>query len=933
MYQIMKYFMLIIFICELILGNAFAFYLQKGNLLKNSDIISFQEKKFLSNTAKSTILKKSNFIPERFEKKVIFNATQPEKTFNETSSIEKEFNKRAKIYGLKLKQFGYRFFERSNPIPLSVSVDKSYVLGPGDELFLYIIGQIPGLDLSEIPRLVVDKEGKIYIPGLGVFYVWGKTVAQAEKEISQALKTNIKLTVGRVRTFPVYVSGEVKSPGAVEVTALHTVVDALIMAGGVEKTGSLRHIILTRKIDGKVKRVEIDLYDLLLEGKPVDMRLKDGDVIFVPPIKKVVGIGGGVRRPAIYELRGGETLKDLIKMAGGISASTYKYKVVIQRYEENKELKVIEGSLDDPKFMSQPLKDGDLIVIQKIVPIPENFIEIKGEIKYPGVYAYKEGMKLSDILKPDLLKVDTNTKFAVIIRREIGKPPKYITFIPEDILEHKEDIALQPLDTIVFYKFGQVENFDFDKIKNAFIVEGEIKYPGVYAYKEGMKLSDILKPDLLLLNTNLYYAEIDRRDPKTLDIVKIIKFAPMDILTHKKDIKIKPLDVIQFYSKYVFAPIKVSGCIKNPGYIPYHKGIRLKDVLSDKEFCEDIKNLKVEVFRTAKKKKSITSLKETQKIKAKVENEKEIIEKHLFSVYLYDLLIAQKANANISLFPGDRVVVKKIKKDEIVEKVNIAGYVKKPGVYPIKENTTLYDVLKAAGGFRENAYPEGIVILRKSVAELQKKRISYAIIQMQKQLEKEEAGILQSDLKGEELKARQAAIEAKRRLLEMMKKTSVTGRIIGLIVPKDIEKLKNSPYNILLEDGDQIFIPKKPAEVLVFGEVYNPSALVYQPGMTVADYIKKAGGFTKYADIKDIFVIKANGEAYSLSEKKHFIFWDKKRKRFVLASGILSYVPQPGEAIIVPTKIKVPIMWRPLIKDIIQIIYQSALTVYTITNL
>ncbi len=860
MYQVIKRIILIIFVCELTLGNAFAFYPQ-GILFKKSRVGNLQEENSSSKeTTPSIIFKRANFVPEKFGENVTVTIPQSGEIFNKISPspIEKEFFKRGEVYGLKLKQFGYRFFEKSKPVPLSVSVDRNYVLGPGDELFLYIIGQIPGIELSEIPKLVVDKEGKIYIPGLGVFYVWGKTVAQAEKEISQALKTNIKLAVGRVRTFPVYVSGEVKYPGAVEVTALHTVIDALIMAGGVEKTGSLRHIILTRKVNGKIKRIEIDLYNLLLKGEPVDLRLKDEDVIFVPPIKKVVGIGGGVRRPAIYELRGGETLEELIKMAGGISASTYKYKVVIERYEENKELKVIEGSLDDPKFMSQPLKDGDLVVIQKIVPIPENFVEIKGEIKYPGVYAYRPGLKLSDLLTSDML----------------------------------------------------------------------------------------------LLNTNLYYAEIDRRDPKTLEIIKIIKFAPIDILTGKKDILLQPLDVIQFCPKYVYPPIKVSGCIKNPGYIPYHEGITLKDVLSGKEFCEDIKNLKVEVFRTPKNIEYLKNIqnnnsqvksenKTTEKFISTsqplrsqfVENKNKTTEKLFFSVYLYNLLITQKNEINIPLFPGDRVVVKKIKKDEIVEKVNIAGYVKRPGVYPIKENTTLYDVLKAAGGFRENAYPEGIVILRKSVAEMQKKRISQAIIQMQKQLEKEEAGILQSDLKGEELRARQEAIEAKRKLLEMMAKTEVTGRITGLIIPKNIEKLKNSPYNILLEDGDQIFIPKKPSEVLVFGEVYNPSALVYQPGMTVADYIKKAGGFTKNADIKEIFVIKANGEAYSFSGRGHFISWDKKNKRFVLGAGILSYVPQPGEAIIVPTKIKVPIMWRPLIKDVIQIIYQSALTVYTITNL
>ena len=142
-----------------------------------------------------------------------------------------------------------------------------------------------------------------------------------------------------------------------------------------------------------------------------------------------------------------------------------------------------------------------------------------------------------------------------------------------------------------------------------------------------------------------------------------------------------------------------------------------------------------------------------------------------------------------------------------------------------------------------------------------------------------------------------------------------------------------SPYNIVLEDGDQIFIPKVPGSVLVFGEVYNPSALVCIKGLTVKDYIEKAGGLTDSADKENIFVIKANGDTVS-SESK-LVSWDSERKRFVwgTSSSILNYKLKPGDAVIVPTKIHVPTMWRPLIKDVIQIMYQSALTVYTVKRL
>ena len=896
-----------------------------------------------------------NTLPSQYKKAEIFNS-------NTLSPIEKDFLPRTQKLGFTLKQFGYEFFKRTSQLSLSIPVDSSYILGPGDELFVYVIGNPPGIDLSKINRLVVDRQGKIYIPGIGVFYVWGMPLGEAERLISKSIGANIKLTVGRLRTFPVYVSGEVNRPGSVVVTGVNTVIDAISMAGGIKKSGTLRNVIITRKTQKGFKKIHIDFYKLLLEGKPVDFRLKDGDVIFVGSIGKVAGVAGKVKRPGIYELKGKETIKDLIHMAGGLLPSGYKYKVVIERYENNKFLNILEGQLDDEKFISQPVKDGDLIIIKQIATIPENAISVEGYTPYPGVYEYKKGLTLSQFLKPDFFFPDSNMKFGLIERQyPPGSPPKYITFSPEDILKGKENISLKPMDRIILYRFGKAKDIDFNKVKDAFVVEGEIKYPGVYAYKKGIKLSDILTPDLLEINTNLYYAEIERRNPKTLDIEQIVKFAPIDILNKKEDIALHKLDVVKFYPKYVNPPIRISGLVKHSYYIPYHKGIKLSEALSKAEFTEDIKNLKAEIFRkifqkgptnpTAKSFNTETNSTETnstetnstevesvekaENIKAKAETGKEIIKQNVASVFLYDLLIKKDISKDIPLNPGDRIVIQQIKPEEIVDKVTVYGYVKKPGVYPIGENTTLYDILKAAGGFRKNAYPQGIVILRKSVKEMQKKRLATAISLMKQELTKEEAGIMQSDLTPQELHARQSAFEAKRKLLEEMEKVQVTGRISGVIVPKDIEKLKNSPYNILLEDGDEIYIPKKPGSILVFGEVYNPSALVYVKGMTVKDYLAKAGGLTKDADKDNVFVIKADGSVVSSSNLKDRNFkWDNNTNRIIIGSeSIYDYVLQPGDAVIVPLKVHVPTMWRPLIKDVMQIIYQGAITIYTITKL
>jgi polysaccharide export outer membrane protein len=915
-----------------------------------------------------------------------------EEKVGELSPIERSFYSRTENLGIQLKQFGYEFFKGKPELSFSAPIDRNYTLGPGDQLFIYVIGNPPGIDLSAIQSLVVDREGKVYIPGIGVFYVGGMSLGEAEKVISKAIGANIKLTVGKLRTFPVYVSGEVERPGAVIVTGMNTVVDALMLAGGVKKTGSLRDVVITRKTPSGTKEIHIDFYKLLLYGKPVDIKLKDGDVIFVKPIGKVAGIGGKVKRAAIYELKGNETVKDLIEMAGGLLPSSYRYRATIQRFKNNSFLDIIDGNLNDKFFLNTKIKDGDILIVKSIETIPRDAVMIEGYTPYPGFYEYKEGMKLSEILKPDLFYPDSNMKFCLITRQYLpGALPEYITFSPEEVLNGKRDIVLKPRDKITLYKFGEVKNVDFNKVKDAFVVEGEIKYPGVYAYHNGMKLSEILTPEMLLLNTNLYYAEIDRRDPCTLDIVEIKKFVPVEVLEGKTDIEIKKLDVIRFYPKYLYPPILVSGLVKKSYYVPYHDGIKLSEALASAEFVDDVKRLKVEVFRRVssdlveKEGKEVEIFQNKKEELPVVESEKregqfsktgvlqrntypeeeeqkqfltekgrfqskeyimlgsneekveaeESLRKSVASVFLYDLLVKRDEECDITLEPGDRLVVSKVRPEEIVEKVYVSGYVKRPGVFRINEKTTLYDVLKAAGGFRENAYPQGIIILRESVRKLQKQRIAKAILLMRQELEKEEAGIMQSDLKGEELKARQAAFEAKRQLLEEMEKAQVMGRISGVIVPSNIEELKNSPYNILLEDGDRIYIPKKPGSVLVFGEVYNPTAYVYRPGMTVRDYIALAGGLTKDASEEEIFVIRADGSVVSNSSSEGLKFdWDSENNKIILDSGdILDYTLQPGDAIIVPTKIKVPIMWRPLIKDVMQIIYQGAITVYTITKL
>ena len=196
--------------------------------------------------------------------------------------------------------------------------------------------------------------------------------------------------------------------------------------------------------------------------------------------------------------------------------------------------------------------------------------------------------------------------------------------------------------------------------------------------------------------------------------------------------------------------------------------------------------------------------------------------------------------------------------------------------------------------------------------------------------------MVRADISSTEQKGLEASYKARMKFLDTLKETQITGRLSGIKLSYNLEKLKNSPFNIKLEDGDKIYIPFIPNDIYIFGEVFNPSTLVYMRGLTVEDYIKLAGGLTKYADKDNIFVIKADGTTISSQSSKSLIKWDTTHKRFVWGgyyNDILNYKLEPGDAIIVPTEIKVPTMWRPLLKDVLQILYQSILSAYMIKRL
>ena len=233
------------------------------------------------------------------------------------------------------ERFGMEIFRNGtrqpDAIPMDLPVGPDYVVGPGDGLAINLWGAV-----SE--RLVrsVDREGRINLPEAGPLLVSGRTLGEVQDSVQKVLRTQFRdvsadVSLSRLRTVRVYVVGEVAEPGAYDISSLSTPLNALFAAGGITQRGSLRGL---KHYRGKQLIEEVDAYELLLHGVSSEARrLENGDSLLVPPVGPQVTVGGMVRRPAIYELHGEESLADVLDLAGGILRAAALRHIEVQRLE------------------------------------------------------------------------------------------------------------------------------------------------------------------------------------------------------------------------------------------------------------------------------------------------------------------------------------------------------------------------------------------------------------------------------------------------------------------------------------------------------------------------------------------------------------------------------------------------------------------------
>ncbi len=431
----------------------------------------------------------------------------------------------------RLKRFGIDVFRRASTrfqALQSGPVDRNYRLGAGDLLVLIMTG-----DVESTRTLEVNREGFIVLPQVGQVYVANLTLGQLEDELYTRLRrvysgvrrgpnprTRFSITVARLRNIQVYVVGDVVRPGAYQISAAGTVLTGLYAAGGPTENGGFRRIEVRR---GGTLVDSADVYDYLLRGiSRTDVHLEPGDVIFVPTRGPLVAVTGRVVRPAIYEIKPAETLRDVVAAAGGLDASAVEGRIQINRIlarpagesggQQRVVIDVANAGVPSAEIPAFPLMPGDSIQVFEVPAHVRAFVSVRGNVLLPGKVGFTEGMKLSDAVrlaggpKPD---VYLGRILVSRLRPDSSRVQLHSAFA-DTVGRVTEDLVLQDGDDIHVFSRSTFRAQPWITIVGAVRHSGRVPYRENLTLRDAVLLADGLTEDAVLDSVEIARLPLDR---------------------------------------------------------------------------------------------------------------------------------------------------------------------------------------------------------------------------------------------------------------------------------------------------------------------------------------------------------------------------------------------------------------------------------------
>ena len=729
-----------------------------------------------------------------------------------------------------LKPFGYDVF---GEVPTTfapatdIPVPSDYRVGPGDNVTVELFGKKSARYL-----LVVNRDGTLNVPEFGPIQVTGLTFDEMRAEIDrrvsgQMIGVRASVTMGELRSVRIFVVGDVKRPGSYTVSSLSTITNALFTSGGVSQIGSLRNIQLKR---GGTTVTTLDLYDLLLRGDTSrDLQLRQGDALFVPPIGRTAAVAGQIRRPAIYEFRDGTSASEIIALAGGLQPDADPRAVRLERIGADQQRAVVNLDLSTAAGAGHALLAGDVLTVPKVFADTRG-VTLEGQVLRPGSYAWRPGMRLTELFGSlQMFQLNADQRY-VLIRRE-SLPQRRLDVISADLVRAFERPATE--DDPELHSGDRVLVFGRDA-------------------ERGPALAELLR-ELRMQN----------RDNDPLPIVSI------------------------------------GGRVRAPGEYPLEANMTVEDLiragggLEDAAYGSTAELTRFEVVGDQARKTDVIEL------------------------ALADTASGAATQGATPLRPYDVLVIKETPEWRGAESIAILGEVRFPGTYPIRKGETLSELVARAGGLTDEAFPQGSVFTRPELREQERQQIAALTKRLQTDLTVLALQGAQVSAGSEGSPDTAAILAAGQSLLTQLQSSTPTGR---LVIDLDLALSKHrSEEDIEVRGGDVLAIPRLKQYVTVIGEVQNATTHVYKSDLSRNEYIDLSGGTTQRADDDRIYVVRANGSVVATQESP---FWFKRSASTKL---------QPGDTVVVPLDAE---RMRPLTlwTAVTTIIYNLAVAVAAVNS-
>ncbi len=756
-----------------------------------------------------------------------------------------------------LRQFGY---DTLRQLPGGVmpgqgfgTLPDDYLLGRDDEVVVAFRGRA-----RQTFSVRVARDGMLWLPDMPPIPAAGRTLRELRADLSARARielegTEVFVSIGQVRQFTVFVGGEVARPGLQAVSALSSLLDALVAAGGVRRTGSLRMI----RVEGPQGRRSIDLYPVIAgEGNAPDLRLREGERILVPSLGGVVALFGEVTRPGIYELPAGTAqapLAAMLRLAGEpLRPSGNRF--LLRSTDGEGRRSVLEIS------PGTALRRGDALRVEPGSDVDAEQLRLAGHVAAPILRsAGGRARTLRGLLAdPRVVKPDPYIRLGIVWRIDArSRARRFIGFDLARVLQGQADMPLHEGDEVILIGKPDLIFLASPAVQQA--LRGDVPdtptapgLPGGITPIAGLPGGNLangilaqpanIPPGMMLVPTTTPPA-FGTNCPALVGLTVAAQASRMRFAHARAagfpDFGRQPcpqlfLDYPALLPFLLDQSVLLTGEVLQPGLYPLLEGTSLQALLDAAGGVTDTADLaQIELAREPGEQNSSLPL----------------------NRMMIDLR-SRNFNA-IKLSPRDAVKVPRGFGDRDTGPVVLVGEFVRPGTYDIRRGEKLSDIITRAGGLTPQAYPYGAVFTRQSVQVTQQEGFARSAQQLEQNLLQVAAGMNVAGMNGAPNLG--GAIAAGQQLAQTLKQTRASGRMV--VEANPVVLASRSDLDVLLQPGDLIAMPKRPNEVTVVGAVLNPGSLQFQSGWRSAEYVRASGGQQRFADGGRAFVVLPNGQS------------------------------------------------------------------------